>query len=337
MKTFLYLICLVVTLCFHSCLYSQENRSEHTEKIFLEMKNGWKSYLQHINKHEIEVVTTTKSIGETIDDTNICHILVNLPMLVREITFTDTSQSVQAFNSNYTFSLKKANEEWNVKDIMMPLETLGQTDQLIFPDFSQSSLKDSANHLAVFTAVKGLMLSHVDFLPVIADKPEFQLKSFRYFEENGIRLLNIEYTYEPTQFLSNQLVRGGNVILIPDLFFLIKSADVNYVEPGKQQRIHAKIFNEYEFTKSNFPYLKKHKRVINGIEYNNFTIETICTKFIPVENLPDSRFTLSHYGLPEPDFGERRTNRIRYIIIGIGILMMAIGAWRMIQKRRKRF
>ncbi|MDR1491692.1 MAG: hypothetical protein LBT05_03065 [Planctomycetaceae bacterium] len=38
------------------------------------------------------------------------------------------------------------------------------------------------------------------------------------------------------------------------------------------------------------------------------------------------RFTLSHYGLPEPDFGERRTNRVRYIIIGIGILMMAVGA-----------
>jgi hypothetical protein len=58
---------------------------------------------------------------------------------------------------------------------------------------------------------------------------------------------------------------------------------------------------------------------------------------ISFDSINKVEFTLSHYGLPEPDFGERRTNRVRYIVIGIGILMMIIGAWRMIQERRKRF
>jgi hypothetical protein len=58
--------------------------------------------------------------------------------------------------------------------------------------------------------------------------------------------------------------------------------------------------------------------------------------FQPLQNIPSARFTLSHYGFPEPDFGERRTNRVRYIIMGIGILMIVIGTWRMIQERRER-
>jgi len=46
-------------------------------------------------------------------------------------------------------------------------------------------------------------------------------------------------------------------------------------------------------------------------------------------------FYLSYYGLPEPDFGGHRQNRIRYIVLGIGLLMLGIGVWRMIQKRRE--
>ena len=50
---------------------------------------------------------------------------------------------------------------------------------------------------------------------------------------------------------------------------------------------------------------------------------------------PFEEFTLSHYGLPEPDFGDHRPNRMRYIIMAVGLLMIGIGAWRMIQKRRE--
>lgn len=49
---------------------------------------------------------------------------------------------------------------------------------------------------------------------------------------------------------------------------------------------------------------------------------------------PNEEFTLSHYGLPEPDFGARKPNRIRFIIMGIGLVMIGVGAWRSIQKRR---
>jgi hypothetical protein len=47
-------------------------------------------------------------------------------------------------------------------------------------------------------------------------------------------------------------------------------------------------------------------------------------------------FSLSHYGLPEPDFdNSQRINRVRYIFIGLGAIMIIIALWRMVQKRHE--
>jgi hypothetical protein len=57
----------------------------------------------------------------------------------------------------------------------------------------------------------------------------------------------------------------------------------------------------------------------------------------PTDPKDIKRFTLSHYGLPEPDFdNSRRTDRVRYILIGLGAILIVIALWRMIQKRREK-
>ncbi len=45
-------------------------------------------------------------------------------------------------------------------------------------------------------------------------------------------------------------------------------------------------------------------------------------------------FTLSHFGLPEPDFGERRVSRFRYILMAVGGLLIVIALWKMYNKRK---
>ena len=51
--------------------------------------------------------------------------------------------------------------------------------------------------------------------------------------------------------------------------------------------------------------------------------------------LTDKEFTLSHYSLPEPDFGERRTSRFRYALMIIGSLMVIFALWRMYCERKE--
>jgi hypothetical protein len=64
-----------------------------------------------------------------------------------------------------------------------------------------------------------------------------------------------------------------------------------------------------------------------------FSFENLC----PTNTKDLKRFALSHYGFPEPDFdNSQRTNRVRYILMGLGIIMILFAIWRMIQKRRER-
>jgi hypothetical protein len=50
-----------------------------------------------------------------------------------------------------------------------------------------------------------------------------------------------------------------------------------------------------------------------------------------------SRFTLSHYGLPEPDFdGSRRVRPLRYVFIIMGLLLISIALWKMYRKRQEK-
>jgi hypothetical protein len=51
------------------------------------------------------------------------------------------------------------------------------------------------------------------------------------------------------------------------------------------------------------------------------------------DDLTDEEFTLSHYGLSEPNFGESRVKTFRYILATIGALMIAYALWRMSRNR----
>ena len=51
-------------------------------------------------------------------------------------------------------------------------------------------------------------------------------------------------------------------------------------------------------------------------------------------DLADREFTLSHYGFPEPDFGERHASPIRYALTVIGMLIVVYALWRLNRRRK---
>ncbi|MDR1924793.1 MAG: hypothetical protein LBQ66_10505, partial [Planctomycetaceae bacterium] len=49
------------------------------------------------------------------------------------------------------------------------------------------------------------------------------------------------------------------------------------------------------------------------------------------------RFTLSHYGIPEPDSGTPRSNKhVRYLLGVLGLFMITITIWKLCKRSRRK-
>jgi hypothetical protein len=131
----------------------------------------------------------------------------------------------------------------------------------------------------------------------------------------------------------------GKMILITD-YFLVSEAKLHLAYLSFTRDDNIKITYDTETYKTPLPksyyVFTEYNDYKNGIRTQN-TSEQI-QNFNLHETKPKDikRFTLSAYGLPEPDFdNSRRTNRVRYILIGLGAIMISIALWQMIQKNRK--
>jgi hypothetical protein len=178
-----------------------------------------------------------------------------------------------------------------------------------------------------------------EFFQIEKDGEKQIYLSFQYnMPENPKEIPNLPNFAEHPEWKKYTL--KGKVYLTTD-FFLISEGNFNIKWMSEEYDVQVKI--DYDKNIYQVPLPRTYyKKTIYRANVRNQILKGIFEtdqEFDLRETNPKDlkRFTLSYYGLPEPDFGERRTNRVRYIIMGIGILMMVIGTWRIIQKRRTRF
>jgi hypothetical protein len=130
----------------------------------------------------------------------------------------------------------------------------------------------------------------------------------------------------------------GNVVLTTD-YFLVSEATFHQQFLFYTKDVTLKIDYDLETYRASLP--KNFYRKEINCEYieekEDRNIYEAIQQFDLRETNPKDykRFTLSHYGLPEPDFGEQRPNRVRYTLMVIGILMIVIALWQMYQKRKE--
>jgi hypothetical protein len=333
----------IILAVFCSCLTYNSNgkcaaqvNNTSPDFILQDVCNIWSNYLRQSNTIEIEC--STKTINNShVEYSDAAKLVYQQPCSIREIYLSDGSKSVSGCNEKYSFSLKKNKDadDWVINNLAP--NALSRQQLLAFPDFTDSSQIDSTNAFIVPALARGLMVTFVDFLPIIAQKPHFNIDSVEKIVEDDQELIHLTYTYKSPDAMRNQLVKGGEVWLMPNSYWLIKKAKSFGIEPGKKERPVLTIINEYDKNSDNIPIIKKHTFTLNSAEYNNVVTEMEFS-FVPsASKIPFSRFTLSHYGLPEPDFdNSRRTNYVRYILMGLGGIMIIVALWRMIQKRREK-
>ena len=342
-----------VTLFLSGIVVSVNAQSNGDAKnVLSEARSAWDTYLQKIKSCELECKTTQKEKGKiTAEQTT--RLVYEAPFFVREI-ISGKKERVRGHTSKYAFAMERPLDgDWNVTDVT-PSNQLSEKTEIFFPDQSNDSENQQTHaRFAVPTLVAGLKLTFIDLLPVISSKPEFNILDVKNETVGGEKIVRIVYSFEPKEDIPNQLARSGEVSLIPDKYWLIKTAKVQCREPGQKERFVESIVNEYVINDIGMPLIKKHSSVSSGAGLDGFATEEVYIYSSPARDLPKNRLTLSYYGVPEPDFpepeivlpesvshspvgggGERHTvSGFHYFLLVVGILIIAFIFWRMYQNR----
>jgi hypothetical protein len=157
----------------------------------------------------------------------------------------------------------------------------------------------------------------LDFPEVLTKRPDFEKQSL---------------SWKPYTVI-------GNVTLITD-YFLISEAKFHWEYMAFTRDDDVKITYDTKIYRTPLP--KSYYAVWEQNSYKDgiwakYIFEQILEFDLCGAKPKDVKhFTLSAYGLPEPDFdNSRRINRVRYVLMGLGTIMILIALWRMIQKRRQ--
>jgi hypothetical protein len=331
-------VLLLIFLFFPNVIFSDLPilaNDDLVNSIKTEAPLAWKEYLHLVSSYQGEAITKTTYQGS--ESTFKYDFWADYPNFLGNGGTEGNVEKFTGFNKKYTFRIKRnQGENWSV-DYIEQLNDLSPSLDWSFAANSGNdnrAAKETGQKIASATA-QGLLLN-LDWLPFIFEENGMQIKKADRIVIDGENSVRITFIYEPSINNKNTLIRRGEIFLLPDRYWLIKKAALMGKESSASETLlPAEVSNVYEDVEG-IPLLVKQQIKIEGSNGKKCTIETLRNN-LKKTSVPFSYFTLSHYGLPEPDFdNSRHINRVRYILMGLGTIMILIALWRIIQKRRER-
>ena len=221
-------------------------------------------------------------------------------------------ESIYANNERYSFKINRTTDSNNW--------TVGFVDK---PD---AEIINHAYAIEGGTFVAPYEILGVDIVSFFLET-SLEIKSLH---SNGLGHILISFVKEDSENDRKETrITNGSIELIPSLGWAIKEYDVYFANGN---RCVCKV-GYYEPDKTGIPIPQSYTRVFKIKEMQEI-VDISYSSFGSCDmNMVD--FTLSGYGLPEPDFNERRINRFRYFLMGTGCLMIIIALWQMHRKRKE--
>jgi hypothetical protein len=334
------LLFIVLTTAYLFQIFNVVNAKEpiFDHNLFGKFQNeapiSWKQYIRNLSKSNVILISKNLQNGEVVGEVKSNYYLL-YPCNVKEYS-ADGKDIVRCAGTNYSFLLEKNvdSRDWQLTDIMFfddNKPTLFDWENSLDGELTDSNLLKRNFRYVQNEIAQGILIWGGTYLPSIVKLPEFKIKNIYLESIGGIDKVHIDYEFEPVpEKYETFSVRSGTLIL-HQKSWLIESGKFDLELSGV--RLHYTVQYVYEYNDFEMPTLIK--RVLSN-SYKNIDYSSIFELNIkPDDPILPSRFTLSHYGLPEPDFdNSRRTNRVRYILMGLGAILIGIALWRMIQKRR---
>jgi hypothetical protein len=235
-------------------------------------------------------------------------------------------ETITVLNKKYSFEIskKKQETEWRVL-------SCEKSDKIFLQKENDALLIPMASF-----AIMGVPLTQ------LLQFPNFVITNIYQEKVDAHNAIVFDFNLESNNTFVGSIndVKKGTIYVLPENFWAISKVHLIFERqtPKKLVTFQNMINISYSNAKSIPPSIDSVEYILlRGEKVSPIKWISKFEEFTSSHKFDKLHFTLSHYGLPEPDFGERRTNRVRYIIMGLGLLMMIIGAWRMIRERRKRF
>jgi hypothetical protein len=282
------------------------------------MRPIWMRYLHALHQIQCEIEVNeswkggTKSVG--LFD-------VEFPCVLTRGT---SGKRIEAYNGKYSFVIHRddIDSEW----MLARLEKNSVAYNLDSWDFLSvstniSQSQNSYNMIAGHTTM-GLRLFPIWF-PSLTMSEDFHVLGFERKMEDGLNVVIIKYRFEPNSKALTNPNRSGQVTLLEDHYYLIKSAKFEYIyNLNPEKRGVADVRNSYDFDSMfSVPVITRQETcfVENGQEDKK--VVTYSGYKMP-ESTENNRFFLSHYGFPEPDFGDNSIGWTRFLLMAFGILLI---------------
>ena|GEM_PF-5093542 len=245
-------------------------------------------------------------------------------------------RSVSASNPHYFFSLRNRTESESVWEIFdMHLQTSDITLNSVIRH------ENDAGPLGCLVASYSIM--GVPLWDMVNDENFIFLKIDRIGEDK--KIVSIDFSWKLPSYLTPPKVSGiddiihGRVELNSHEYWKIEKIyfRTSYNQSNKRGVRYTDNYLEYSETEGGVPYVVRILTYASDTGHGRKELpasifEVLDIDFTPV---PDREFTLSHYGFPEPNFGDRRPSPVRYTLMVIGMLMIAYALWRMYKKRNE--
>jgi hypothetical protein len=313
------------------------------KQVVEEAIKSWEIYSQSLS--HCEGIQTTNyvwynsngSISER--ETRVSETISDYPFIVSSFYKNSGKQQVFGSNKRYNFKIREEEKnEWIVSSVNPNFENrslfMWHYHDWINPGDGSSNTPD---HYIIDTFATSFNVAGIP-LPVLIVNPDFEITELHETTETDQRKVVLSFSYSPKTFSPFATVRKGKMILLPDMFWLVHSMEIfiTNAEVSDKSLTPTKLSMNFEYDLgTSIPLLKKsswESRTNNQLVWSSNGEYDI--KLVEKGTYSPHRFALPYYGLPEPDFdNSRRTNRVRYILMGLGAIMIGIALWRMIQKR----
>ena len=338
MKRALFIVwTLACTYCAngHAQMANGPDQASFKDKWLIEAKTQWQSYLQEISHYEVRIELKKQWNRSILDYEPVgydSHVVADYP---RSLYYafqpgSDRIKEVQGVNPEYQFRLTPAQnvpEQWIAVSVQ---RILSPTSVCQFSTARVDEADAPCDAIVSQTLAMGLALQTTP-LPSLLQLDGFTVASVKESTRDGQRIASITYVYEPKSPLRRVQIRSGTAHLLVDHYWLVDSADFFVGETaGSPHRWPFSVKNSYDFTDLSVPVLTSSEwKCFNNTPDRTWRYSmTHNFRFQKTEDRSPERFTLSAFGLPEPDFGsEPRRYRLWSVIVTaivIGIVLCMI-------------
>ncbi len=267
-------------------------------------------------------------------------------------TIAGGANAVSVDGKDYRFILerKEPTDAWMIERISMDTQPLPTLESWNFPEHFplDNGKKEPVGYNIFNTLGVGLFAyQSLPNLPDIFQNEHFKVNKVEWVEDEGKKrlFLDFDYTYEdfPRHLNIDRKSRPhlkpfslqGQVYLETDYFLIAK---------GTFHRVffddcHSTVECEYDCDTYHVPLPKKYN-LVTHYDFKDDNMKGVLETYIDFDlretNPKDpKRFTLSAFGLPEPDFGPRRMSLFRIAMMAFGGLMVLVALWKMVAKRKE--